>query len=58
MVERESSWKLVISRKFREEGGGWSTCEIREGYGVGFWKEISKEGSLRLKKYYFLCGGW
>ena len=55
-VERESSWKLVISRKFREEGGGWSTCEIREGYGVGFWKEIRKEGSLRLKNITFSVG--
>ena len=25
-VERESLWKLVISRKFGEEGGRWSTC--------------------------------
>ena len=55
-VERESSWKLVISRKFREEGGGWSTCEIREGYGMGFWKEIRKEGSLRLKNITFFVG--
>ena len=35
-VERESLWKLVISRKFGEEGGGWSSREVREGYGVGF----------------------
>ncbi|RVW95937.1 hypothetical protein CK203_027605 [Vitis vinifera] len=42
-VERESLWKLVISRKFGEEGGGWSSHEVREGYGVGFWKEIRKE---------------
>ena len=39
-VERESLWKLVISRKFGEEGGGWNSYEVREGYGVGFWKDI------------------
>ena len=54
-VERESLWKLVISRKFGEEGG-WSTCEVREGYGVGLWKEIRKEGSLMFKNIVFLLG--
>ena len=48
-------WKLVISRKFGEEGG-WSTCEVREGYGVGLWKEIRKEGSLMLKNIAFSMG--
>ena len=55
-VERESLWKLVISRKFGEEGGGWSSREVREGYGVGFWKEIRKEGSLLLKNITFSVG--
>ena len=55
-VERKSLWKLVISRKFGEEGGGWSTREVREGYGVGFWKEIRKEGSLMLKNIAFSMG--
>ncbi|KAL6345789.1 hypothetical protein AAG906_017541 [Vitis piasezkii] len=41
-----SFWKLIISRKFGEEGGGWNSREVREGYGVGFWKEIRKEGLL------------
>ncbi|RVW78761.1 putative mitochondrial protein [Vitis vinifera] len=44
--ERESFWRHVISRKFREEEGGWVTREVRESYGVGFWKEIRKEGGL------------
>ena len=39
-VERESLWKLIISRKFGEKDGGWSSCEVREGFGVGFWKDI------------------
>ena len=55
-VERESFWKLIISRKFGEEGGGWNSCEVREGYGVGFWKEIRKEGSLLLKIVSFSVG--
>ena len=55
-VERESLWKLVISRKFGEEGGGWNSYEVREGYRVGFWKEIRKEGSLLLKIFPSLWG--
>ena len=56
-VEKESLWKLVIGRKFGEEGGGWSTREVREGYGVGFWKDIRKGGSLMLKNIAFYVGG-
>ncbi|RVW15967.1 mRNA-capping enzyme [Vitis vinifera] len=55
-VERESFWKLIISRKFGEESGGWNSREVREGYGVGFWKEIRKEGSLLLKNVSFAMG--
>ncbi|RVW36183.1 hypothetical protein CK203_100357 [Vitis vinifera] len=40
-------------RKFGEEGGGWSTREVRQGYGMGFWKEIRKKGSLMLKNIVF-----
>ena len=56
VVERESFWKLVISRKFGKEGGGWNSYEVREGYRVGFWKEIRKEGSLLLKMFPSLWG--
>ncbi|RVW99627.1 hypothetical protein CK203_021450 [Vitis vinifera] len=31
-VERESLWRLVISRKFGVQEGGWCTREVREGY--------------------------
>ncbi|RVX00466.1 hypothetical protein CK203_037011 [Vitis vinifera] len=41
--ERENLWRHVISRKFGEEEGGWFTREVREGFGVGFWKEIRKK---------------
>ncbi|RVX17120.1 putative ribonuclease H protein [Vitis vinifera] len=43
--ERENFWRHVISRKFGEEEGGWVSREVRESYGVGFWKEIRKEGA-------------
>ncbi|XP_034710620.1 uncharacterized protein LOC117933367 [Vitis riparia] len=55
-AERESYWKLIISRKYGEEGGGWISREVREGYGVGLWKEIRKEGVLMFKKVSFTVG--
>ena len=55
-IERESFWKLIISRKYGEEGGGWISREVREGYGVGFWKEIRKEGFLMFKNVSFVVG--
>ena len=56
MVERDSYWKLIISTKFGIERGGWSTRGVREGYGVGLWKEISKEGLLLLNNVSFSVG--
>ena len=55
MAERESFWKLIISTKYGE-GGGWISCEVREGYGVGLWKEIRKEGALMFKNVSFTVG--
>ncbi|RVW95972.1 putative ribonuclease H protein [Vitis vinifera] len=55
-VERESFWELIISRKYGEEGGGWISREVREGYGVGFWKEIRKEGFLMFQNVSFAVG--
>ncbi|RVX20614.1 putative ribonuclease H protein [Vitis vinifera] len=52
-AERDSFWKLVISSKYGEEEGGWISCEVREGYGVGLWKEIRKEGVLLFKNVSF-----
>ncbi|KAJ9678923.1 hypothetical protein PVL29_020968 [Vitis rotundifolia] len=54
--EREALWRQVISRKFREEEGGWYTREVREGFGVGLWKEIRKEGALLQNKVVFSVG--
>ena len=55
-IERESFWKLIINRKYGEEGGGWISSEVREGYGVGFWKEIRKEGFLMFQNVSFVVG--
>ncbi|RVW78924.1 putative ribonuclease H protein [Vitis vinifera] len=55
-IERENFWRHVISRKFGEEEGGWSSRDVRESYRVGFWKEIRKEGALMQNKVSFLVG--
>ena len=44
--EKKALWNQVIRRKYREEKGGWTSCEIREAYGVGLWKAINKVGQL------------
>ena len=54
--ERETLWRHVINRKFGEEEGGWYTREVREGFGVGFWKKIRKEGSLLQNKVVVTMG--
>ena len=33
----------MIRGKDGEEQGGWCSQEVREGYGVGLWKEIRKD---------------
>ena len=54
--ERKNFWRHVISRKFGEEEGGWGSREVRESYGVGFWKEMRKEGALMQNKVVFSVG--
>ncbi|RVX18032.1 putative ribonuclease H protein [Vitis vinifera] len=54
--ERKTLWRSVISRKFGEEEGGWYTRDVREGFGVGFWKDIRKEGTLLQNKVVFSVG--
>ncbi|RVW42952.1 hypothetical protein CK203_076318 [Vitis vinifera] len=39
-----------------EEEGGWYSKEVREGFGVGFWKDIRKEGALLQQKVGFSVG--
>ncbi|RVW50222.1 Threonine--tRNA ligase, mitochondrial 1 [Vitis vinifera] len=54
--ERDKLWRCVISRKFGEEEGGWYSKEVREGFGVGFWKDIRKEGALLQNRVGFSVG--
>ena len=53
---KDSPFGSLLSRKYGEEGGGWISREVREGYGVGFWKEIRKEGVLMFKNVSFTVG--
>ncbi|RVW30368.1 hypothetical protein CK203_097914 [Vitis vinifera] len=54
MRKRLALWKR--HSKYGEEEGGWISCEVREGYGVGLWKEIRKEGVLLFKNVSFTVG--
>ena len=36
--------------------GGWYSKEVREGFGVGFWKDIRKEGALLQNRVGFSVG--
>ena len=40
--EKKALWNQVIRRKYGEERGGSSSCEVREAYEVGLLKAISK----------------
>ena len=51
--ERYALWRKVICCKYGETLRGWHTCDIRGGFGVGLWKEISKEWPLFLKNAAF-----
>ncbi|RVX00659.1 hypothetical protein CK203_030410 [Vitis vinifera] len=44
--KRGALWKQVINGKYGVNNGGWSIRAVREGYGVGLWKVIKKEGNL------------
>ena len=46
----------MIRLKYDMEDGGWFTKNPRGSYGLGLWKEISKELSL-LKHDYCFCLG-
>ena len=45
-----------MSSKYGEIYGGWHTCDIRGGFGVGLWKEIRKEWPLFLQNATFSLG--
>ena len=48
----------MIWSKCGEEEGGWWSCEVRYGYGVGFWKSIMKEQSTLLGNFFFFFLWW
>ena len=46
MEERGAFWHQAINRKYGVEEGGWCILEVREGYGVGIWKELERNEFL------------
>lgn len=54
MDEREALWNQVISGKYGKEDEGWCFHDVREGYEVGLWKAIRKEGILLSSRISFL----
>ena len=56
MEKKEAPWKQIISMKYGVEDGEWYTCEGRERFGVGLWKDIRKEGSLLSNNIMFFMG--
>ena len=48
-MEENSSSRFLISLKYGVEERGWFSKIPRGSYGVGLWKEISKEAT-QLKK--------
>ena len=45
-TERGTFWTQVISGKYGEEKGGWWSHEVRDGYGVGLWNPLGRNGIL------------
>ncbi|RVW99857.1 hypothetical protein CK203_029191 [Vitis vinifera] len=45
-----------LSGKYKEEEGGWWSCEVRDGYGVELWKSIRKERNTFLGHLSFMVG--
>ena len=54
--ERESLWRKVIRSKFGEDYGGWSSGDIKGGFGVGLWKDIKKEWTHLCQNTYLALG--
>ena len=56
--EEESIWKEIIRLKYQVEDGGWFTKIPRENFGVGLWKDISKENmQMKLDNIFVLGDG-
>ena len=55
-AEENAPWKTVIKLKYGTEVGGWFTNAPRGSYGVGLWKEISKESEQLKNDSFFELG--
>lgn len=56
-MKSNSIWRKVISLKYGVKVGGWFSNSPRGSYGVGMWKEISKEiGLLKANCSFFFIG--
>ena len=55
-VEKNSLWKTVIKLKYGTEAGGWFANAPRGSYGIGLWKEISKESEQLKNDRFFELG--
>ena len=44
-MEENSSWRFLVSLKYGIAEGGWFSKIPKGSYGVGLWKEISKEAT-------------
>ena len=46
----------MIRGKFGKEQGGWCFKEVRDGYGLGFWKAIRREWYVVSSRLSFVVG--
>ena len=56
MKKKKTLWNEIINGKYEEEEKGWYSQEVREGYGVRFWKATKKDWVLLSSKIFFLVG--
>ena len=55
-VEENSTWRKVIRLKYQTEERGWFVKTPRGSYGVGMWKDISKEPRQLKQNCCFILG--
>uniref|UniRef100_A0A7N2LKS5 Serine/threonine-protein phosphatase 2A 55 kDa regulatory subunit B n=1 Tax=Quercus lobata TaxID=97700 RepID=A0A7N2LKS5_QUELO len=55
-MERAALWRQVIAVKYGCGWGSWCTRPTNGPYGVGLWKNISRDGLLSLTTFYMRLG--
>ena len=55
-IEDNTLWKDIIRLKYGAEEGGWFSQDLGRTYGVGLWKEITKEVAQMRANNDFLVG--